>query len=190
MKKIFKTENKVLKIIMNVARGILFFFLAMFILVVCLQRFSDNKLSFFNYRMFTVISGSMAPRYNVGDVLIAKKVEPEKIQVGDTISYQGEKGDFAGKVITHEVVRIAQKDGKYYFHTQGLTNIVEDPVVSEDQVYGVVMYRPFILSLIYKIGATPLGFFIFIIVPVLFIIISEILSVLLEKEEKRNKIKQ
>ena len=30
-----------------------------FIIVVCLQRFSDNKISFFDYRMFTVVSGSM-----------------------------------------------------------------------------------------------------------------------------------
>lgn len=66
-------------------------FLVAFIVVVCLQRFSDNKISFFNYRMFTVISGSMKPKYDIGDVLISKKEDPSKIKVGDTISYLGTK---------------------------------------------------------------------------------------------------
>ena len=56
-----------------------------FILSVCLQRFSNNKLSILNYRMFTVISGSMEPLYKIGDVLIAKEVKPEDIKVGDKI---------------------------------------------------------------------------------------------------------
>ena len=41
-------------------------------------------------------------------------------------------------------------DGKILFHTKGLANIVEDPIVTESQLYGVVIYKCMILSLIYK----------------------------------------
>ncbi|NLL44500.1 MAG: signal peptidase I [Mollicutes bacterium] len=179
-------KNKVLNIIFKTIYYIFIVFLIAFVLVVCLQRFSNDRISFFKYRMFTVISGSMEPKYKVGDVLIAKEVEPSKIKVGDTISYLGMSGDFAGKVITHQVVGINQnQDGKYIFSAKGLKNLVVDPSISEDQLYGVVIYRCPILSFLYKIISTNLGFYLFIIIPLMYIIGYEIINVLLKKEEKR-----
>lgn len=179
-------ENKIFKKIKLIIQILFGVFFAIFVLMVCLQRFSNNRISFFNYRMFTVISGSMEPKYNIGDVLISKDVKPSKIRIGDTISYLGAKGSFAGKVITHRVVSIETNSaGKYYFHTQGLTNIVEDPIVYESQLYGKVIYKSIILSFVYKIISTSYGLFIFVVIPLLYIIGSEMLGFLLAKEEKR-----
>lgn len=179
-------ENKIFKILMNVVKVSFVVLFVSFIMMVCLQRFSSNRVSFFNLRMFTVVSESMKPKYNIGDVLIAKEVEPEKIKVGDTISYLGNKGDFNGKVITHEVIAIEKdSEGKYMFHAKGLSNIVEDPIVHENQLYGVVIHKMAILSFVYKIVGTPFGLFFFVVIPLLYIIGSEIIELLLEKEEKR-----
>lgn len=179
-------DKKYIKIIMNIIRVIFAIMFVAFILMVCLQRFSGNKVSFFNFRMFTVASGSMKPKYDIGDVLISKEVKPEDVKVGDTISYLGEKNDFNGKVITHEVVDI-KKDasGKYLFHTKGLSNLVEDPIVYEHQLYGVVIHKMLLLSFVYKIVGTSYGLFLFVILPLLYIIGSEILSMMLFNEEKR-----
>lgn len=192
MKEKHKKENKLLKVILSVIRVFVVIVLVGFILVVCLQRFSGNKISFFNYRMFTVISGSMRPTYDIGDVLISKETDPSKIKVGDVISYLGTKGDFKDKVITHQVIGV-EKDtsGKYLFRARGTANLVEDPIVSQDQLYGVVKYKSLILSLIYRIVGTTVGFYLFIIIPLLFIIGSEMVSFLLDKEEsRRNKLKK
>jgi len=189
MKKLIEIKNsKAYKIVATIAQIMFFVVLVGFIIVVCLQRFSDNKISFFNYRMFTVISGSMEPKYKIGDVLISKEVDPATIKVGDAVSYLGTAGDFKDKVITHEVVSIkTDKDGKYLFQTKGLANLFEDPTISESQIYGVVIYRSIILSIIYRIVGTTIGFYLFIILPLLFIIGSEILSTMLEKEDERRK---
>lgn len=179
-------ENKIYQIIRKMFKAFVVIVLLGFVLVVFLQRFSDNKISFFNYRMFTVISGSMEPKYKIGDVLIAKDMEPSKIKVGDAISYEGKVGTFMNKVITHEVIGIEKDEtGKYIFRTKGLANIIEDPIVSEDQLYGVIIYKEPLLSAIYKIIQTNMGFYLFIIIPVMYIVGSEIISVLLEKEERR-----
>ncbi|MDD4035906.1 MAG: signal peptidase I [Bacilli bacterium] len=179
-------ENKTLNIIMTIIRTLIVILLVGFIIVVCLQRFSDNKISFFNYRMFTVISGSMKPKYDIGDVLISKEVAPSGIKVGDTISYLGAQGSFRGKVITHEVIGIEHDEsGKYLFRARGLTNLVEDPIISEEQLYGVVIYKSILLSAIYRIVGTNAGFLFFIVIPLLFIIGSEIIITLLNKEEQR-----
>ena len=82
-------------------------------------------------------------------------------------------------------------NGKYLFHTKGIANLTEDPIVKEEQVYGKIVHEAKLLSLVYSLVAKPLGMFIFVIVPVFYIIGSEFLSFLLERdEEKRKKAKK
>ena len=182
-------DNKYFKIIKKVLNILIVVFVLLFLFVVALQRFSNNKISFFDYRMFTVISGSMEPKYNIGDILVAKEVDSSEIKVGDAISYLGNKGDFKDKIITHEVTKIEKdENGKYSFRTKGIKYGVEDVYeVSEDQIYGVVVYKTILLSFMYKLISTPIGLLIFVVIPIVYIIVSEIISTLLEKEEERRK---
>lgn len=184
--------KKVLSILKKVVDIVLTVFVLLFVLVVCLQRFSNNEISLFSYRMFTVVSGSMEPEYNIGDVLISKETDPSKIKRGDDVSYLGTSGTFKDKVVTHRVVKVDHDvDGKLIFHTKGLANLVEDPIVYEDQLYGVVVYEAKIISFIYKCVSTPNGMFVFIVIPILYIIGSEMIYFMLDKEEKRrNKLKE
>ena len=185
-------ENKAFQMVKKIFDVVVGVFIVLFLVVVLLQRFSNNKLSFFNFRIFTVVSGSMEPKYNIGDVLISKDVGPEKIKVGDVISYIGQSGSFAGKVVTHEVVSIeVDANNKKIFHTKGLVNVVEDPIVYQDQVFGVVKYKSILSSLIYKVVGKPWGMFVFVVLPMIYIIGSEILGFMLEKEEeKRAKLRE
>jgi len=48
--------KKVIKRILDIVIAI---FVVLFLVVVCLQRFSGSKISFFDYRLFVVASGSM-----------------------------------------------------------------------------------------------------------------------------------
>ena len=180
--------KKIIKIIGKGLKIFCYVLFVCFIISVCLQRFSKNEISIFNYRMFTVASGSMEPKYMIGDVLFSKDVEASKVKVGDAITYLGKTGDVANKVITHEVVKIEKdNNGKYIFHTKGLTNLVEDPIVYEEQLYGVVIHKAFLLSLVYKIISTPIGFYAFIIIPIMYIIGSEIIATALERKEEELK---
>lgn len=181
-------NNKIVKIALTVIRIIFIIIFVSFIFMVCLQRFSGNKFSLFNIRMFTVASGSMEPKYKIGDVLISKETKPEDVKVGDVISYLGTKGGFQGKVITHEVVSIEQdSNGKYMFHSKGLTNLVEDPIVYEEQLYGVVVHKMVLLSFIYKIVGTSVGLFVCVVLPLLYIIGSEFLAFMIDKEDERRR---
>ena len=185
---IMKNEKfkKIFKIIRGIINTIVVFIVILFVLTVCLQRFSGNRISFFNYRIFTVVTGSMEPKYMIGDILIAKEKEPSEIKIGDAISYLAQKGEIRNNVVTHEVVNITKdENGKYLFHSKGLVNLVEDPVVHEEQVDGGVVYKTKLLSFIRKIISTDIGMLLFVIIPILYIIISEMIAILIEKEEKR-----
>lgn len=178
-------NSKPVKFINIIIKVCLTILVVSFILMVFLQRFFDNKVSFFNYRMFTVVSGSMLPLYELGDVLLSEEVNTDDIVVGDVVTYMGDKSDFKDKIVTHEVINIEEKDGVRYFTTKGLANIVEDPIVHEKQIFGKVIGVVPILSDVSKIISTSAGFCLFIIIPILFFVVSEVFHYLIEKEEKK-----
>lgn len=177
---------KILKIIKNVATVFLTVIILIFAASICLQRFSNNNFSFLDYRMFSVVTGSMAPKYNIGDVLICKKTNPADLKIGDDITYLGKYGSYSDRVVTHRIIKTEKKDnGKYQFYTKGIASLVEDPVVEEDQVYGKIVMKVQSLSYFYKLISKGSGFYLFIIFPIMFIIGSEIISTMVEKYEKR-----
>ena len=184
-------NNKALKIIGNIIYYILLALVILILAVVILQRVSKNNASIGGIRIFNIVTESMFPEYQIGDVLISKKIEPSKIKVGDDLVYLGTEQGFAGRVVTHRVVDIEESDGKYRFHTKGLANEVEDPVVQENQIYGIVIYKTYILSFITKIINNIYGFYFLIFIPLTTLIIVKFVKIRNEKEKddfKENEI--
>jgi signal peptidase len=88
----------------------------------------------------SVLTGSMAPTYPTGTLVIVRPVEPTNIHIGDPITYQMESG--RPEFITHRVIAISSSsNGDINYTTQGDSNDLPDanPVVA-DQVMGRVWY--------------------------------------------------
>ncbi len=185
------TENPVLKLINNIVYVILFLIVASVLFVVILQRASNNAIALGGVRVFNIISESMIPKYNIGDVLVVKSIEPQNIKVGDDIAYIGQESTFNQKIVTHQVIKIDYENGEYIFHTKGIANILEDPLVHQNQVFGKVVYKIWILSLISKILSNVYVVFFGIFVPIVVLIFWTILKLkgLVEVEEYEEEIK-
>lgn len=175
-------DNKFIKFLIKFIKVVVWIFVLLVIFVILVQRIFNNQVSIGSYRMFTVVTGSMEPVYNVGDVVISKEVDPSTIKKGDDVVYLGEKDDFKDKIVTHRVIKIEKKEGDYYFTTKGVANEYSDPVISSDQIYGKVVYRPVVLSFLSGVLNTRLGFYLLIFVPVAFLIFLEILDYIKRKE--------
>ena len=158
--------------------------------VVILQRASNNAIALGGVRVFNIISESMIPKYNIGDVLVVKSIEPQNIKVGDDIAYIGQESTFNQKIVTHQVIKIDYENGEYIFHTKGIANILEDPLVHQNQVFGKVVYKIWILSLISKILSNVYVVFFGIFVPIVILIFWTILKLkgLVEVEEYEEEI--
>ena len=102
-----KKVGKVIKTIFNIFITV---FVLLFLLMVCLQRFSNNQITFLGYRMFSVASSSMAPDYQVGDVLIVKITEPEDIKVGDKLKIHCYKHDGTLEHTSDEAIVLENND--------------------------------------------------------------------------------
>ena len=77
------------------------------------------------YRMETVLSGSMQPTFNPGDVIIVTPEPVTAVRPGQVISYQIPSGDH--HVESHRVVRVLQRGTHPVIITKGDNNAEADP---------------------------------------------------------------
>ena len=178
MKKIF--DNKYLSFAISSIETIVCIFLLAIVVITGFQRV---KGSFFGFRIYTVASESMIPNYNVGDVLLVKKVNLGTIKVGDAVTYMGEASSVKDMIITHRVEKIDKaKDGGLLFHTKGIANNIEDPIVSGSQIICKVTHKFVLLSVIGRITTNPFRIFFFITVPIAILISVEIIKTIRDKD--------
>lgn len=184
MKKIL--ENKIFRIATKTIEIIFFAVIILYLIFIVFQRLSNNK-AIMGYRAFTVATESMKKVYNVGDVIVVKEVNPDTLKVGDDVTYYGTKDDFAGKIITHRIIDIDDSTGKKVFTTKGVANPVEDPTITEDQLYGKVLGKLLFITFISTTIRSQYGFFFIIFVPIVLILFTEVADAIVEAKEARRK---
>jgi signal peptidase I len=80
----------------------------------------------FGYRTMTMLTGSMAPEINPGDVTVATPLAVEKVAVGMIVSYHIPVDDH--HVVTHRVVSVDHgPGGQVTIQTKGDANNAADP---------------------------------------------------------------
>ena len=81
-----------------------------------------------------VLSGSMEPAIQAGDLIFIRETDPSDLQKDDVICYLS-----SGKAITHRIAEITTgEDGKLQFVTRGDANNSEDQLpVSAGQIQGI-----------------------------------------------------
>lgn len=180
-------NNKALKILYMAIKAITTFVVVVVITIIFIQRVSNNKFNLCGFSMYTIITESMVPKYQVYDMVIVKEVDPTSIKVGDDVVYLGEKDDFKNKIVTHQVVKIDKETGK--FHTKGLANNTEDPLITGNQILGKVIYKSTLLSLISKVVNNPYGFYFVIFVPFAILVVMETIDIINERRILKKKKK-
>ncbi len=89
----------------------------------------------------TVLSGSMRPTYQPGDLVVIKPKDPQEIRIGEVITFQVKSGE--SELITHRVIeRQSATDGTVSFVTQGdANNAPDENAIRDVQIHGTVWYR-------------------------------------------------
>ena len=119
-----QNKRKLLKIVDAVIVG-LFIILAINLITTK----SDKFFEIIGYRTYTVLSGSMEPKFYPGDVVVIKHKDKTDIKVNDIVTYR----DSEGVIITH---RIIEETPEGYI-TKGDNNNVEDgEILTKDNIIG------------------------------------------------------
>ena len=176
-------NNKILKIIGNIIYTIIFIIVLFILIIAILQRTTNNEITLFGYRIFVVATGSMAPEYNVGDVLVSKEVDPATIQVGDDIVYEGKEGSFKDKIVTHQVIMIEKENENYRIQTKGIANTKADPEITQNEVIGKVIYKMGLLSLLQRAMSNNYVFYFVVFVPIVLLTFRQIIRSRLDDDD-------
>ena len=130
--------------IFNVLSTVLIFLLSAGILIgAVLFAFNTSPTkSIFGYRYYTVLTPSMSPSYNVGDVVFVHIEGPDNINVGDVITFNPSNDSEA--YLTHRVsekIKDYQNTGITCFKTKGDANNSEDGfLIDQNRVVGKVVF--------------------------------------------------
>ena len=176
-------NNKILKIIGNIIYTIIFIIVLFILIIAILQRTTNNEITLFGYRIFVVATGSMTPKYEVGDVLVSKEVDPATIQVGDDIVYKGKEGSFKDKIVTHQVIMIEKENENYRIQTKGIANTKADPEITQNEVIGKVIYKMGVLSLLQRVMSNNYVFYFVVFVPIVLLTFRQVLKSRLDDED-------
>ncbi len=143
----------------------------------------DTPPGIFGVTSMIVMSGSMsgdAPDHiEVGDMIIARKVDPSTLQIGDVITFMEDK-----TTITHRIISV-NEDGS--FITKGDANDSEDlKAVTYEQIIGKFAFRIPKLGDFALFMQTPVGMLVFIGIPlVVYILLDVILRARFHKKEQK-----
>ena len=120
---------KILKFIFEIATWLV---LAVIVLM-GLYIVTSNFNVFSGYKSFLVQSGSMEPAVMTGDIIIIHS--QDNYVKNDVITFHGSDG----RIVTHRIIEILQKDGKSFFSTKGDANRSEDEdSITQDKIIGKI----------------------------------------------------
>ena len=181
-----KSKTSIIKILWNIITKIVTLLIIFVSIIIIVQKVTNNQESFLGFRIFRVQTGSMIPKYQIGDVILVKYKNPEKIKIGDDVTYQGKDGSFKGLTVTHSVIDIQEVNGVKEFHTKGIANNLEDPVVYEEQINGVVQCKLYILTWICTLLNNKYIFYFGAVLPLTIYIFFKVLKGNYEKRFERD----
>ena len=196
-----------LEITLKVIEWAIILFIVGCFLTLVAQRMVGETPSLFGYTTYTVLTDSMEPTYNVGDVVVCKRIKnitKDDLAVGDVISFIAPKGfnnndSLVGHTITHRIWEGPYYDedaGEWYVKTIG-DNVaaVQDTVpIPLENVQGIVIGSSPFISKLANFLSKWYGFVVLIVIPLLGVLLWQVFVIAKEgarqrmEEEKNNQL--
>lgn len=167
---------------MRVFVKILSSFLVIFLLFLAVSLLG---VRLFGVQVFTVLSGSMEPKYPVGSVIYVKDVDLESLWVGDVVTFEVDRD----LIVTHRIVSVepANDDPQTVcFRTKGDANdTIDAGLLSMDRIIGEPVFMIPKIGFIADFMHTRSGRIISIVLVFLVILLSILVEYLeVPKKEK------
>ena len=145
-----------------------------------------HGLPLIGLRPYAVLSGSMETVYPTGSVIYVKAVDPAKLAVGDTITFQT-----VGNILaTHRIIELVPDEDDpsvVRFRTKGDENDIADgSLVAYDCVIGKPVFCIPLLGYLATYLSYPPGRYVGIAVAIALTLGELVISLVLEDKDKKN----
>ena len=127
--------------------------------------------SFFGWKPFIVLSGSMETKIMTGDVVVVKEIDTNNLKENDIVAFK----DDENIVVTHRIIEsIRDDDGTIKYKTKGDNNNDEDKgYVKPEQIEGIYKFRIGKLGNLALFIQTPVGMVICISIPLIMLFLVQ-----------------
>jgi len=141
------------------------------------------------YPVLVVVSGSMVPTLERGDLIVVRGVDPGEITVGTIIVFHSPR-DYE-TLIVHRVYGLEQKDDEIYFSTKGDYNPrPDDWMIPENYVVGVFIARiPYVGVIVMRLRE-PFGISVIVILILVLVIYMFIEAGAKQRKEKSAELQE
>ncbi len=127
------------------------------------------------YFPMIVLSDSMYPEIEGGDLIICKGVDADAVQAGDVIAFFDPAGN-GTTVVTHRVIEVLTEDGELSFRTQGDANNAEDALaVPAESVLGIYCMRIPHMGNVAMFMQTTAGLIVCVLCPIVLLVLYDVL---------------
>lgn len=121
---------------------------------------------------FVVLSGSMVPLFDPGDVIFVDEVPTDSLAVGDVVTFRIRPG--SETLVTHRVLQVLDDGDAIRYRTQGDANEDPDPwVVKQEMVVGTYRFHIPYWGLLMTLIRSRTGYFLFVLIPCGLVILNE-----------------
>jgi signal peptidase len=140
----------------------------------------------FGFFPLVVLSDSMYPTIQGGDMAIYQKESADKVSVGDIVVFFDPADTSHQSLVTHRVTEIVTEDGQTQYRTKGDANNTEDSnLVPYDEIVGIYKSRISNAGNIALFMQTTKGMLVCIVIPLCIIVLFD--SIGRGKPEKTSK---
>ena len=133
-----------------------------------------------------VLTDSMDPKIESGDLIICKTVEAEEIKVNDIISFFDPAGN-GMSIVTHRVIEIVEENGEIFFRTRGDNNNTEDKeLVPAANLVGMYKLRIAGAGNIAMFMQSTTGLIVCIVIPIILLISYDVIRRRIYEKNKQS----
>lgn len=166
--------KKVLSVVISILLWAVILLAAFYAFTTLATRDQNKVANFLGYTPLTVQSDSMQPEFSKGDLIIIKKCDPDKLVVGDVVTFHTIiQNQYV--LNTHRIAEISDMNGARSYVTKGDNNAISDThVIVNGDIVGKYVGKVKGLGNVMDFLSSSMGFFIVIVLPMLIFFIYQV----------------
>ena len=139
------------------------------------------------FSTYLIVTPSMVPTIKIDDAIVVKRVDNDKYNVGDIITFESNDSNYEGLAVTHRIVEkhnLGDKNSVYT--TKGDNNKVIDPVsVKTEAIYGKVLFKVPSVGKIKEFFSHPANYLKCLLIPAVIFFIYNMTKIFIVMKKKK-----
>ena len=139
------------------------------------------------FSAYVIVTPSMVPTIKIDDAIVVKRVDNDKYNLGDIITFNSNDSSYEGLAVTHRIVGKQKLDEKTsVYTTKGDNNQLIDPAsVKTDDIYGKVLFKVPQVGKIREYFSHPANYLMCLLIPAVIFIIYNMTKILVLMKKKK-----